>query len=372
VIAPQRAAIAHDWFALEAGAERVALEFTRLLPSAPIYTTFFDPSIFGGEIAPARVHTWPLQRLLGPSQHFRSFLPLYPAWFSMLDLRAYDVVVSSSVAFTHAVRTRRDAVHVAYVYTPIRYAWDLDAYLAGSGWSPIARLGARAMQPFLKRWDRAAGQKPDVVVAISSAVRDRIRRHWGRDAEVIHPPVEVDGIRLSATDDGYLIIASRMLAYRRIDLAIAACTRLGRELIVLGDGPERARLERMAGPSVRFLGWVDRATQLDLLASCHAYLVPGIEDFGLAPVEAMAAGKPVVAFRGGGSLDTVVDGTGVFFDEQSPASMIEAIEQLDGTTFDAGVIRRNAERFSVAVFHQRFAALFERLGVDPALYQRHE
>ncbi|MEZ0240511.1 MAG: glycosyltransferase [Chloroflexota bacterium] len=363
------AAVAQDWLAAEAGSERVTLEFSRLLPEAAIYTSFFEPRIFDGAIDPRRVHTWPLQRVLGPTRHFRSLLPLYPAWFSLLDLRAYDLVISSSVAFSHAVRTAPSATHVSYVYTPLRYAWDLDTYLAGSSWSIPARLGARAMRPLLRRWDRATASRPDVLVAISNAVRSRIQRAWDRDAEVIYPPVDVVGIPVSTRDEGFLLVAARMLAYRRLDIAVDACSALGRELVVVGDGPERGRLEARAGPSVRFLGRVDRPTLVDLFARCHGYLVPGIEDFGIAPVEAMAAGKPVVGFRAGGVAETVVDGlSGVLFERQDTPSMVEALERFEAIRFAAGDIRQRAEAFDRAVFLARWRSLLARLGTDPSLY----
>jgi len=347
----------------------VALELARLLPSATVYTSFFEPRQFGDRIDPSRVRTWPLQRLLGPTPHFRALLPLYPAWFSTLDLRDYNLVVGSSVAFTNAVRTRPDAVHVSYVHTPMRYAWDLDTYLAGSSHSAASRLAARAVRPALQRWDRWAARKPDVLVANSATVRERIRRLWGRDAEVIYPPVDVAGIPLSDRDDGFLFVAAHLLAYRRIDLAVAAATALGRELVVVGDGPESARLRMTAGPSVGFLGRVDRPTLVDLFARCHAYLVPGIEDFGIAPVEAMAAGKPVIAFRSGGATETVVEGrTGVFFERQEAAALAEAIERLDGLTFTPASIRARAQEFDTSVFWRAWRELLARLGVDPAVF----
>ena len=362
------AAIVHDFFVPERGGERVALELARLLPSATVYTSFFDATQFRDRIDPSRVRTWPLQRLLGPTPHFRAFLPLYPAWFSLLDLRGFDLVVSSSVAFTNAVRTRPGAVHVSYVHTPMRYAWDLDTYLAGSSDSRISSAAARLVRPTLQRWDRWAARKPDVLVANSATVRERIRRLWKRDAEVIYPPVDVAGIPLSTRDDGFILVAARMLAYRRLDLAVAAATALGRHLVVVGDGPERTRLGTLAGPSVRFLGHVDRPTLVDLFARCHAYLVPSVEDFGIAPVEAMAAGKPVVAFRAGGATETVVDGrTGIFFERQETAALAEAIERLDGLSFDPAVIRARAQEFDTVVFRGAWRELLERLGVDPAI-----
>jgi glycosyltransferase involved in cell wall biosynthesis len=186
---------------------------------------------------------------------------------------------------------------------------------------------------------------------------------------VLYPPVDVDEITLSDADDGYLLIAARMLAYRRIDLAVQAATRLDRELVLVGDGPERGRLQAIAGPSVRFMGHVDRPKLVDLIRRCHAYLVPGIEDFGIAPVEAMAAGKPVIAIGAGGAAETVINGkTGVLFDEATPEALSEAILASDGIGFDPAVIRARAEEFSAAVFRDRWRALFGRLGVDPSLY----
>jgi glycosyltransferase involved in cell wall biosynthesis len=364
-----RVALVHDFFVAEGGAEQVALELADLLPTADVYTSFFDTRRFGDRLDPTRVRTWPLQRAFGPTERFRSFLPLYPAWFGRLDLRTYDLVVSSSIAFTHAVRTRADALHLSYVYTPMRYAWSLDAYLEHSSWSLPARLGARALRPALRHWDRTTARRPDVVVAISATVRERIRRCWGRASEVLYPPVDVGAIHTSQRDDGFYLVAARMLAYRRLDNAVEACTRLGRELLVVGDGPERARLQALAGPTVRFLGRADRPTLLDLFERCHAYLVPGEEDFGIAPVEAMAAGKPVVALRAGGVAETVIDGaTGVLYDRPGASAMASAIERLDGLTLDRSAIRKRAEEFDVEVFRAGWRELLARSGVDLSVY----
>jgi len=355
---------------VEGGGERVGLVLAnQLVPMADVFTSFFDPAIFGGAIGRARVHTWPLQRVFGSTKRFRPFLPLYPLYFGRMDLTRYDLVISSSVAFTHAVRTAPNATHVSYVHTPMRYAWDLDTYLAGSSMSLPARLAARTLRPWLRRWDRSTARRPDVLVANSTVVADRIRRVWGREAEVISPPVDTSEIPLSDMDDGFLLVASRMLAYRRLDLAIDAARRMGRDLVIVGDGMERARLQALAGPTVRFEGWVDRGRLLDLFARCHAYVVPGIEDFGIAPVEAMAAGKPVVGFRGGGVAETVIDGTtGVLFDRQEVASMVRAIGRLDGLTLDRSAIRARALEFDTTVFLDRWRVLLARLDVDPSLY----
>jgi glycosyltransferase involved in cell wall biosynthesis len=353
----------------EGGAEQCAVEFADLLPGAQVVTSFFDARRFGDRIDPQRVRTWPLQRVLGPSPHFRKLLPLYPWWFGRQRLAA-PLVLSSSIAFTHAVRRQGPGLHVSYVYTPMRYAWDLETYLTGSSLSLPARVAARTIRPLLRRWDVATSRRPDVLVAISETVRERIATSWGRESDaVIFPPVDTTRITPGETDDGFLLVAARLLAYRRVDLAVAAATASGRRLVVVGDGPERRRLETLAGPTVEFRGHLDRVTLVDLFRRCHAYLLPGVEDFGIAPVEAMAAGRPVVAFRGGGARETVVDGvTGTFFDTPDAAALADAIDRLDRLTLDRAAIRARAVEFDTAVFRRRWIELFERLGVDPDLY----
>lgn len=361
-------AIVHDFFVAEGGAEQCAIEFANLLPQARIYTSFFDAERFGDRIAVDRVKPWPLARLVRAPSSFRALFPLYAAHFGGLRLDE-DLVISSSIAFTKAVRTRGAAEHISYVYTPMRYAWDLDTYLAGSSYPAIVRAAARVLRPVMQAWDRRTARRPDVVVAISETVKARIERLWGREVdEVIYPPVPVEAIPLGSRDDGYLMVAARLLAYRRVDLAVAACTRLGRRLIVVGDGPERARLEASAGPTVEFVGHVPRARLLELYAACHAYLLPGIEDFGIAPVEAMAAGKPVVATAAGGALETVVPGiTGVHCAVPTVEAFASAIAELDDLEFDPAALRRHAAGFSTAVFLDRWRALLTRRGFGSLL-----
>jgi glycosyltransferase involved in cell wall biosynthesis len=363
------AAIVHDFLVQDGGAERCAIELARLLPGAPLYTSFFDPATFADRLPAERVRPWPMQRLLG-GRHFRSLLPLYPAYFSLLDLRWAELVVSSSVAFAKAVRTSRRAVHVAYVHTPMRYAWDLDAYLRSSSYRLPTRIASRALRAPLVAWDRRTARNPDVLVANSENVRRRITERWGRDAELIYPPVDTAELTVSGRDDGFLLMAARLLAYRRADDAVAAANLLGRELVVVGDGPERGRLERLAGSTVRFTGHLPRRELIALFERCHAYLLPGVEDFGIAAIEAMAAGKPVVALAAGGAMETVVDGeTGVLYAQPGARSLAEAIERLDSVAFDPAVLRRHAERFDRGHFGAAWRALFARLGVDERLYE---
>ena len=366
-----RPAIVHDFFVTDGGAEQCAIEFANMLPTAEIHTSFFDSERFGDRISPTRARPWAMQRLIGAPPWFRSLLPLYPVYFSFKDLGRRPLVLSSSIAFTKAVRTDPSTVHIAYVYTPMRYAWDLDTYLSGSSYGPLAQLGARIGRPLLQRWDRATASRPDKIIAISETVRERIARLWRRDSEVIYPPVDVDALSISTHDDGYVLVAARLLGYRRVDLAVQACRRLGRRLIIAGEGPERPRLEAMAGPETTFRGHVTRSELLDLFANCSTYLVPGVEDFGIAPVEAMAAGKPVVAFRGGGARETVLEGvSGIFFERQDVRAVEAALTDVAGMRFDPVAIRLQADRFDRRHFLAAWYDLFDRLGVDPSLYSR--
>jgi len=246
----------------------------------------------------------------------------------------------------------------------MRYAWDLDAYLARSSYSLAARTAARVIRPALQAWDRRTARRPRSLIAISHEVRRRIEQLWGLGVDdVIYPPVPTAEIPFTLEDDGYYLVASRLLAYRRIDLAVAACTRLGRRLIVVGDGPELASLTALAGPSVQFVGRVDRSALLGLYARAHAYLLPGPEDFGIAPVEAMAAGKPVVAYGSAGALETVAAGrTGLLFEEATVDSIVDALRELDGCRFDPKAIRTHAERFDTTVFRARWRSLLVARG----------
>jgi glycosyltransferase involved in cell wall biosynthesis len=363
-----RAVVAHDFFVTEGGADHCALEFARLLPTADVVTTFFDRDQFGDRIDPDRVRTWPLQRAPALAARFRSLLPLYPLYFATMDVGPADVLLSSSIAFTHAIRLRGNGIHVSYVHTPMRYAWDLGQYLDGSSYGPVSRLAARTIRPWLQAWDRRTAGRPDVLVANSVTVQERIKRVWGRDAMVIYPPVSVDLLRETPSNDGYFLIAARLLAYRRVDLAVRACTALGVDLIIVGDGPERARLEAIAGPSIRFAGHVDRPTLNGYFERCCGYIVPGTEDFGIAPVEAMAAGKPVVAYREGGATESVIDGiTGLFFDEPSADALAACISAAMATSFDSAACRARAEVFSRDRFVREWRELLLRLGVPEPL-----
>jgi glycosyltransferase involved in cell wall biosynthesis len=351
-------ALVHDYFVQDGGAEAVAIELARMFPDAPVHTTYFERGSFGDRLDAERIRPWRLRGILPPSPWFRWLLPAYLAHYSLLEAPARRLVLSNSTTFARAVRAVEPAIHIAYVHSPLRFAWDPDGYLAGSSFPWPARAGLRVAAPALRRWDRWAGWRSDVVVASSANAQERINRSWGRSSRLIHPPVDVDRIVPTADLGDFYLVATRLLAYKRVDLAVRAMAALDRELVVVGDGPERAGLERMAGPRTRFLGHVDRAHIDGLLARCRALIAPGIEDFGIVPVEAMAAGRPVVAFAAGGTLETVVDGrTGVLFKEASASALAGAIERLDSLSLDPAVARARAVEFDVSVFRERWRAL---------------
>ena len=274
-----------------------------------------------------------------------------PLAFEQFDLREYDLVISASSACAKGVITRPDTVHLCYCHTPCRYIWDLyHDYTEGlrtrSLIAPIAH--------WLRLWDRISSDRVDHFIANSREVAGRIRKHYRRDSEVIYPPVDVELVVPNGKppEDFYLVV-SRLVPYKRVDLAVAAATQLGRRLVVVGNGPERRRLESIAGPSVEFRGHLPDEEVADLLARCRAFIFPGHEDFGIAPVEAQAAGRPVVAYARGGALETVVEGvTGVFFPTQSVEALMEALHRLEGGRFDPGACRRNAERFGAERFRE--------------------
>jgi glycosyltransferase involved in cell wall biosynthesis len=358
-----KVAITTDWMDTFGGAERVLMELHRMFPEAPIYTTVYDP-----DALPSTMHGWDvrtsfIQRLpLIRRRHFR-FLPLMPIAFEQFDFAEYDLVLTTNSACAKGVITRPGTLNVCYCYTPCRYIWDLyPEYTRGKRSKPFIAPVAH----WLRLWDRLSADRVDHFVAISHEVAARIRRHYRRDAEVIYPPVDVERITPNgALPEDFYLVVSRLVPYKRVDLAVAAANQLRRRLVVVGDGPERRRLETMAGPTVEFLGRRDDEEIAELYARCRAFLFPGLEDFGIAPVEAQAAGRPVIAFAAGGALETVIDGkTGVLFPVQTPEALSLAIQHFEEMTQDPASCRRNAERFSAARFRARIQqAIDHQLGL---------
>ena len=303
------------------------------------------------DVRPSVLQRFPLVR-----HYSRALLPLMPRAFDRFDLSSFDVVITVSSAFSKNVRTKNGTTNLCYCLTPPRYLWDLsDQYFAGGG----ARMLASPAIRWLRAVDRRAADRVHTFLAISETVASRVQRAYGRTATVIFPPVETDRVRPSgnAPEDFYLVVA-RLVPYKRIDLAIAACNKLGRRLVVVGTGPDRRRLAALAGPTITLLGSLPDDEVAALYARCRAFLFPGFEDFGITPVEAQAAGRPVIAFGAGGAAETVVEGvTGVQFREQTVDALVNAIERADTLSFDPARCRANALRFDARVFRERIEAV---------------
>jgi glycosyltransferase involved in cell wall biosynthesis len=368
-----RVALVHDWLTGMRGGERVLEELARMFPDADLFTLVHIPGTTSPALDARNVHASFLSRIPGIARHYRLWLPLFPTAVRRLDLSGYELVISCSHAVAKSVRVPPEARHLSYCLTPMRYVWDQrDAYL---GRGPI-RLLASPLVAYLRRFDRATSGPGRVhrFVAISRAVRDRIARHYGRRAEVVHPPVATDRIRPGerAAGDFYLLVGG-FVPYKREDLALEAFRSLGRRLIVAGDGPARRRLEAKAPANVEFTGRIPDDELARLYAGCRALIHPQEEDFGIAAVEAQAAGRPVIAYGRGGAVDSVrplpadrgdpASATGLFFDRQEPAALVAAVERFEQheALFDPRRIRAWAEGFSPERFRAGLTAQIEAL-----------
>jgi len=365
---PRRATLVHDWLTGMRGGENVLEALLPLLPGAPIHTLFHFPGTVSPAIEARPIHTSLLQGLPGTRRHYRKLLPLFPAAIEDFDLGAFDLVVSSSHCVAKGCIPHPGAVHVCYCHTPMRYAWDQQHAYFPKRSGPLARMRSMVLAG-LRVWDVASAARVDRFLANSRFVADRIRRYYGRDAEVVHPPVDVDFFTppddapARRREEGYLLAVSALAPYKRLEVAIAGCERAGLELRIVGDGPERARLERLAGIRTRFLGRVDRDELRELYRGALAFVQPGIEDFGIAPVEALACGTPVVAHGRGGVLDIVEDGVhGVLYrDDDGPEALSATLEARLDTIRKIGFnglnLRHRAEAFAARQFTERMRAI---------------
>lgn len=337
-------AIVHDYLNQPGGAERVVLEMNEIWPDATIYTSLYRPDSTFPEFRTKTVRTSPLQ-LLPVDGGFRNLLPLYPFAFRSFGTLEEELVVSSSSGWAHAIRTRPYARHVVYCYTPARWLYGGE-YLGASG----RQLALKPVVPLLRAWDRAAARRPDLYIAISCSVRERIKQVYGRDAPVVYPPVNTK--RFTPTPRGErLLVVSRLLPYKRVDVVVSAATKVGVGLDVVGDGPALEDLRRSAGPSVTFHGRLEDEAITQLMQNARAVCVPGAEDFGIVPVEAQAAGKPVIAFGMGGALETVSDGvTGAFFGDYRAESVLDALRRCDELDTAPERIAEHAHRFGHSAF----------------------
>lgn len=358
-----RVAIVHYWFLGHAGGERVVEALAELFPQADLFALFADRASMSPRLRQHRLTTSFLDRVPGGRRFYQRLLPLHPLALEQFDLRGYDLVLSSESGPAKGVLTAQDACHICYCHSPMRYLWDLYQPYRQS----LGRFsgGAFALAAhYLRQWDLASAARVDAFVANSRWVAARLRKWYGRQAEVIHPPVDLADGRPESDPEDYYLVVSRLVDYKRVDLAIAACSRLRRNLRIVGDGPEYARLKKLAGPTVRFLGRLDDAAVGEQYARCRALLFPGEEDFGIVPVEAQSWGRPVIAYGRGGARETVQGffpddpaapqqrPTGVFFRRQTPESLVEALHAFEAaeSRFSPDHIRHSVQRFSRSRF----------------------
>lgn len=344
-------ALVHDWLVSMRGGERALEVLCELFPGATLFTLVHKPGSVSPSIERMTIRTSFIQHLPLGTSRYQHYLPLFPSAIRQLDLRGFDLIISSSHAAAKAVRVGPGALHLCYCYTPMRYIWDQYHEYFGERSSPAIRLAMRLMLPWLRSWDVRSAQSVHHFAAISRNVQERIKRIYGRDSELIYPPVETSRFRVALNDDGYYLIVSALVPYKRIDIAIEAFNRSGRRLLIIGTGGEEARLRALAGKNIKFLGWVDDADLPQYYEGCKGVIFPGEEDFGIVPVEAMACGKPVVALAKGGALETVRDGiTGVLFSESGPEGIERGVQRLESMRFDPAVLRAAAGEFDRLIF----------------------
>ena len=366
-------AIVHDWLVTYAGAERVLQEIAALYPQADVFAVvdFLAEADRRQIVGKRQIKTTWIQKLPGAQKNYRKYLPLMPFAIGQLDMSGYDLVISSSHAVAKGVPTRPEQLHVCYCHTPMRYAWDLrEQYLEETGLSSgIRGWGARWMLERIRKWDLDNSRLVNHFVANSGYIAGRIRRSYGREAVVVHPPVDVDGFSLQTEKEEFYLTASRMVPYKRMDVIVAAFAALpDRQLVVIGDGPDRDKVRQAATPNVHWLGWQSSAVLKDYMQRARAFLFAAEEDFGITPVEAQACGTPVIAFGRGGALETVqgLEGeaapTGLFFPVQTPAAVAEAVRLFEANAhrFSAQACRDNSLRFSRERFRIGFAAVVEQ------------
>ena len=358
-----RIAVVHDYFTQLGGAEKVAEELYNMLPGADLFATVALKNKMPATLKHVPVHTSWMQKLPKLATYYRLYFPLYPFAVRSLDLTEYDLVISSSSGYVKGVQVNPNAIHVCYCHTPMRWVWSFDSYSSRESFGG----GVRAVLPSLIRglriWDEGAARQPDHFIANSQAVADRIMRAYGRYSEVIVPPIDIHRFHVSPEQEDYYVVLARLVPYKRIDLAVSAFTRMNRKLIIIGSGSALEALKAEAGPTIHFAGRLPDDEVERYVERCRALIFPGEEDFGMAPVEVAAAGRPTIAFRAGGATESVVENlTGLFFDEQTTESLIDAVNRFEQQEWSPQLIRKHAEGFSTEVFRARFARFLRRVG----------
>jgi glycosyltransferase involved in cell wall biosynthesis len=365
-------ALVHDYLNQYGGAERVLEVLCEIFPEAPIYTLLYDEAATGHVFKGREIHTSFLQKIPFARKHHRIFPLFMPLAIEQFDLSEFDIVLSNSASFAKGVITKPHTRHISYCMTPTRFLWDdshrfIDEFKYP--W-PIKKL-VPLFITYLRIWDKEAACRVDKFVAISNFVKARIKKYYERDAQVIYPPVYTQKYKIAGKIDDYFLMVGRLVSYKRFDLAIKVFNAIGKPLKIVGDGPERRRLEKLARSNIEFLGLVSDYKMPEIYSRAQAVIFPQVEDFGLVPIEAMASGRPVIAYRGGGALETVIDlkeaaalgvsgPTGIFFDDQTEISLAQAIGKYYQTTWDPKAIREHALKFDKEIFKEKILNLLTK------------
>jgi glycosyltransferase involved in cell wall biosynthesis len=353
-----RVALVHDFLLDIRGAERVFLELCRVWPEADLYTAIYDEKGTEGRFAGRQIHTSFLQRLRPSARTFRTLLPLYPSAVESLDVRGYDLVVSSSSAWAHAVLCDERTIHVSYCHNPFRYAWNDRERTLARRRDPVTRAALRGLFRRWRQWDWIAAQRTDRYVVNSRTTQARVQAYFGRGSSIVYPPVETSRFSPGMVGAHYALV-SELMPHKEIDIAVEAFNRLRRPLIVVGDGPDYRRLRRLAGPTVHLAGRLPDAAVAQVLQGARALIMTAVEEFGIVGVESQAAGRPVIARRGGGALETVVDGVTGCFWSGGARELARAVLEFDDVGMESEACVGNAARFDAAVFRRRMLSEVE-------------
>ena len=357
-----KVALVHDHLTQDGGAERVLRVFHEIFPEAPIYTLVFDKKKMGKEFSGENIKTSFIQKIPGGVRNFKWFLPLMPLATEKYELDNYDVVLSNSSALSKGVITRPETLHICYCHTPTRYLWtDTHLYIKELAHGKLVKKVISLMLPKLRMWDRMAAERVDKFIANSKTVQKRITKYYGRESDLIYPPVDVSKFSPAPVQENYYLAGGRLVPYKRFDLVVQAFNKLGIPLIIFGEGPELQKLKEIAKPNIEFLGKVSDEDKKELYRKCLAFIHPQEEDFGLMVIETMASGRPVIAYPAGGALETVAPGvTGEFFDEQTWESLGDAVIRFKPDKYDSKKIRQHAEKFGLEEFKKRIMDYIEK------------
>jgi len=362
---PKRIAIVHEWFTSMRGGEKCVEALCEVFPEATLFALLHVKGSVSPTIEHMPIRTSFVQHLPFAAEHYRYYLPLFPSAIERLDVSDFDLVISSNHCVAKGVRAAPHTLHICYCYTPMRYIWGLyDEYFGKDRAGFITRAGMKLFLNYLRRWDVRTAVRPNHFVAISHNVRHRIREIYGRSSDIIYPPVDASVFTLSRRREDYFLIVSALVPYKRVDLAIEAFNRTGDKLLIVGDGPDESKLYKTAQPNIEFVGWASEQQLKAYYAGCQALVFPGEEDFGIVPLEALASGKPVIAYAKGGCLETVKDTpefkTGILFREQTVDSLVAAIRRFKETEFSAESLRSFALTFDKKEFKRRMKEYIEK------------